>query len=439
MAIRVLFVDDNENMLKVVKQYIEQLDPEFEIVAVDSAEKGLGELDSRYFSVIVSDYQMPFMDGLEFLEKVRENHSDIPFIIFTGRSREEIAIKALNLGAAYYVEKGGDPKSQYQELVHIIRSLVIMRETIERHQVVFDHALEGIFIVDRESRKGYAANRAFYEMTGYSPADLADLSVDKIHPTEDLAHVVDEFEFQAAGLKKVAEKIPVLRKDGSVLIANITSNAITIGGKTYVLGLFSDISSQLTVQEALAESEEHFRLIAENSSDVIFTLDLDLNRTYLSPSVSNLRGLSKEESLSQTWAEIITPESLERMIQTLGPHIQELRDGIIPEYPISIELEMFHSQKGTIWVETTASPIFDSHGKPRGIVGITRDISHRISTESALKQSEERYRRLYENISDGVVNLDPAGRVVFCNDRLLQMFGYERDEVIGNTIGDILV
>ncbi len=119
---RVLLVDDEKAFLEQAKLFLEKEDEEFDITTASSAKEGLDHIDNDDFDVIVSDYQMPGMDGLEFLEKVKkEREMDIPFIIFTGKGREEVAMEALNLGADRYLQKGGDPKSQYGVLARAIK------------------------------------------------------------------------------------------------------------------------------------------------------------------------------------------------------------------------------------------------------------------------------------------------------------------------------
>lgn len=90
---------------------------------MDSPRKGLEILESNSFDCIISDYQMTGIDGLEFLKKIRKDMEiDVPFIMFTGRGREEVAMESLNLGADRYIRKGGDPKSQYNILVDAIKN-----------------------------------------------------------------------------------------------------------------------------------------------------------------------------------------------------------------------------------------------------------------------------------------------------------------------------
>ncbi len=107
--------------LDLSQLYLEKENEKLEIETATSAEKALEMLENNPFDIVVSDYQMPVMDGLEFLDTLRrEKKSDIPFIIFTGKGREEVAIKALNLGADRYLQKGGDPKTQFVVLAQAI-------------------------------------------------------------------------------------------------------------------------------------------------------------------------------------------------------------------------------------------------------------------------------------------------------------------------------
>ncbi|MFW9787748.1 MAG: PAS domain S-box protein [Candidatus Thorarchaeota archaeon] len=120
MSIKVLFIDDDEDTLYIAKNYLGN-DSRFDISFCSSSQKALRKLKQDNFDLIVSDHEMPDITGLNLLETLRRKGEDIPFIIFTGRSREDLAITALNLGAAYFVKKGGDSESQYAELAHIIQ------------------------------------------------------------------------------------------------------------------------------------------------------------------------------------------------------------------------------------------------------------------------------------------------------------------------------
>jgi len=444
MKIQVLFVDDNEPLLEVGSVYIERDAPDFEMTVANSASKALDLLDFKSFDVIISDYQMPVIDGLEFLARVRSMDEQIPFIIFTGKGREEIAIQALNLGATNYVVKGGDPKSQYAELIHIARTAVehqrekqALSETEEQYGIVFEHANDGILMVEREQRKIQSANPKFCEMIGYTLDELLEFTIADIHPPEEMERIGVAFEMQARDEIRIAEKIPVLKKDGTIFYADISAKTLEIAGKQYQLGVFRDVTSKFEAETEHSAKDELYRLIAENSSDVIFTLDMNMNRTYLSPSVERLRGYTSEESLAQTWEEVMTKESLEKMIMLFGQGFERIRQGEDFKQPIIAEIEMYRKDGSTVWTEVSASAMYNKEGEPIGVIGLTRDISSRKSSVESLSKSEETFRLFFSNAPVYCYMVDPDGKILSVNMTALLSLGYQEDELVGEDIGSL--
>jgi len=121
--IRVLHVDDEAGFLKAAKQILE-MQGAFHVDTASSVEEANEKMKRKPYDAIVSDYIMPEKNGLEFLEELRQKGNTIPFIIFTGKGREEVAINALNLGADRYLNKIGHPEAVYGELAHGIRQTV---------------------------------------------------------------------------------------------------------------------------------------------------------------------------------------------------------------------------------------------------------------------------------------------------------------------------
>jgi signal transduction histidine kinase len=128
---RILLVDDEELELTITKRKLEQESPKFDITPVNSAQKALEKLKEAQFDIVISDYLMPEVNGLELLQKLRNASNGIPFIMLTGKGREEVAMQALNLGADYYIIKGGDPKLLFAELGHVIRKVLKHRRIEE--------------------------------------------------------------------------------------------------------------------------------------------------------------------------------------------------------------------------------------------------------------------------------------------------------------------
>ncbi len=129
-TIRVLYVDDEPGLLELSKLFLES-EGSFAVDTLTSASEALIHLKTKRYDAIISDYQMPEIDGIGFLKQLRESGDTTPFIIFTGRGREEVVIEALNNGADFYLQKGGDPKSQFAELSNKIRYAVSRKKVEE--------------------------------------------------------------------------------------------------------------------------------------------------------------------------------------------------------------------------------------------------------------------------------------------------------------------
>jgi len=129
--IRVLQVDDDAEFLAVAKQCLEE-QGQFQVDTALSAEEAIEKLRDSKYDVVVADYQMPGKNGLELLKELRQEGRDIPFILFTCKGKEEIAIEALNSGVEQYVDKQGDAEATYEELKRSICNAVKKQRTEKR-------------------------------------------------------------------------------------------------------------------------------------------------------------------------------------------------------------------------------------------------------------------------------------------------------------------
>lgn len=118
----ILFVDDEGDLLQQAKVFLEKINDDIQIDTTTSPKEALNRLKKEDYDGVVSDYQMPEMDGLDLLEKLRKDReTDIPFIMFTGKGEEEVALEALDLGADRFMQKKGDPETQYLVLSQAIK------------------------------------------------------------------------------------------------------------------------------------------------------------------------------------------------------------------------------------------------------------------------------------------------------------------------------
>jgi DNA-binding response OmpR family regulator len=156
--IKILLVDDQPELLDITRIFLEKGGD----IAVDTSTSAVTAIDmlrEKKYDAIVSDYEMPQMDGIEFLKTIKRMGLEKPFIIFTGRSREEIVIEALNSGADFYLQKGSEPRVQFAELRNMIHQAV-MRKRIEEaliqsetnYKTLVECTQDSIYMVDKRGR-----------------------------------------------------------------------------------------------------------------------------------------------------------------------------------------------------------------------------------------------------------------------------------------------
>jgi CheY-like chemotaxis protein len=163
---RALALDDEPALLEIVKIFIEEGE-RFDVTTVSSVREALHLLSDHRYDVIISDYQMPGEDGIQFLKALRSNENSTPFILFTGKGREDVAVAALNNGADFYVRKGGDVKAQFAELENAMLHVVRRKGVEQIIHGIFELASIRLMIVDQD-RCVHAFNKAMAELVPHN-------------------------------------------------------------------------------------------------------------------------------------------------------------------------------------------------------------------------------------------------------------------------------
>ncbi|MDD1715433.1 MAG: response regulator, partial [Methanolinea sp.] len=152
-----LYVDDELTLLDLCKIFLER-DPEIRVHTAPGVDEAFRILEREPIDVVISDYQMPDKDGIEFLKEFRASRDNRPFILFTGRGREEVVIDAINSGVDFYLQKGGDPRAQFAELSHKIRQAISRKraeESLQRKHDELGAAYEHLAASEEELRQNY--------------------------------------------------------------------------------------------------------------------------------------------------------------------------------------------------------------------------------------------------------------------------------------------
>ncbi len=191
-----------------------------------------------------------------------------------------------------------------------------------------------------------------------------------------------------------------------------------------------DVTDLVESKEALMKSEVKYRSLTEKMSDILWTIDLGMNLTYVSPSVEKVLGFSVEERMGQPIDEQMPPESIQQAVDRLAEELafDEERD---PERHATLELDYYHKDRSVRCLETTLSFIRDNSGKPVEILGMSRDITDRKQAEDALKVSEQKHRDILEAMEEGYYEVDLTGKLVYFNESFSRMTGFSSDELVG--------
>ena len=180
------------------------------------------------------------------------------------------------------------------------------------------------------------------------------------------------------------------------------------------------------MEAALRESEEKYRLLAENAGDVIWTTDTEGRFTYMSPSVERLRGFTPGEMLGRPLSVALMPRAGAFADATLADAIEALKAGRpVPEF--RGELEQPCKDGSTVWTEHRVSVMRDASGRWIGFQGVSRDVTERKRAEESIRESESQYRTVVDNIHEGIV-VASGTAVLFCNNRMAEMLGYTAEE-----------
>ncbi len=476
--IKILHVDDDACLLTTSKQILE-LQNHFHVEGASSVRQALEKLEKINFDVIICDYQMPEKDGLTFLKELRETGHKVPFILFTGKGREEVAIKALNIGADYYINKVGNPETVYPQLSHYILQAVNKRKAEQR----LTHKLELESVISRISSRfvnppnfDVAITESLEDIGQTSGASRVWLfllnpkrtNFDKIYEwcSESVTPQIENlrnlsFEQISWGLQQLREGktiqipdvrllppevnqikkflegksirsilvLPILVSEelaGFIGLNNVHETEFFGSDDIALLQIFLEIIATYldrnTTYEKLAEKEKYYRLIAENITDVIYIQDVNLNVTYISPSIKTLAGYTPEEVYQLKASDFMTPESFERGLLDFKEILSLTTQD--PDSQIPIKQYEYIRKDGTTFLgELRTKLLFDSEGCPVGVQGILRDVTQ-------CRKNEERYRLLTENITDVVFIQRLDLSIKYVSPSVETLSGYTPEEVM---------
>ena len=408
------------------------------------------------------------MDGIVFLKTVRSQGNTIPFIIFTGKGREEVVIEALNSGADFYLQKGGDPKAQFVELAHKIRQAIQIKGAQKTMQDLVQGAPIPEFVIDKSHRVIFW-NRALEEYSGIAASDivnttdhwkafypsqrpcLADLIVDgnidgitrwyagkhvKSPVVADNFEATDFFPSIKGGTWLFFTAAPIRDPSGNITGAIETLQDVTSLRKKeeelqaaceQMQAAFEHAKASeaaLNIQhKRLEASEQRYRDVVEDQTEFISRFLPDGTHVFVNEAYCRYYHKTREEIIGKKFIPEIPAEDL----VLLKEHFASLTQ----DHPAAIITHRIILNGGEIrWQRWSDRAIFDEHGSLTEYQSVGSDVTEQKRADEALRESEASLASIFRVAPVGI-GLVSDRILVRVNDRICEMTGYSHDDLVG--------
>ena len=428
--IKVLHVDDEAGVLAVAKQCLEEQN-EFQVDTALSAEEALEKVKRSKYDAIICDYQIPEQNGLELLRELRQQGDDTPFILFTCKGKEEIAIQALNSGVYRYVGKEGKAEVTYEELKSSIcdavrgqRAEKLLKATENRLRQITDNMQDLLLILD-ENLVIKFASASYKSVVGFEPDEvIGKRAFDFVHP-DDLPKVIEvtgkAFKENSVGRFETRVK----HADGSYIFLEGIGKPLVDekGNVTGALLTSRDITERRKMEHTLRESEEKYRKLFDEVMDAIFVADaetgilVDCNRA-----ATELTGKKKSELIG-THQQLLHPKSEHKgkFSVTFAEHRADKEGHVIDSQLVR--------KNGEIIDAVIKGSIVEVNGK-KLLQGIFRDVTERKKVEEKIRFQA----RLLNAIGQAVIAADNNRKIIYWNQAAEKLYGWTKEEAVGQSI-----
>ncbi|NHN61268.1 MULTISPECIES: PAS domain S-box protein [Halorussus] len=402
--VRLLHVDDDPDLTELTATYLERADERFAIETATNVSEGVARLSDGDFDCIVSDYDMPERDGIEFLGAVREDYPDLPFVLFTGKGSEEVASEAISAGVTDYLQKTPGTE-QYTLLANRIKNAVAqyraeqeVKQTEDRYRHLIEESTDVIIVVDASGTFQYLSPAAD-RVLGYAADEMVgENAFDYVHP-DDRERLVAEFATQVEHPdERVTTEFRFDHPDGGwqwmgVKGRNLLDAPIIDGIVVY--------ARDITERKKRERELELYETIVENTEDGIYVGDADCRFEFVNQRVAEASGIPQEAWLGEHVSMlsdlgILTDSEVASLEEGFEAIIDGARDQVsvevaprVPEEDFVIDLRLTSLQ--------TERPI-DS------VVGFSRNVTERKKHEQELERKNERLEEFASVVSHDLRN-----------------------------------
>ncbi|WP_336328286.1 hybrid sensor histidine kinase/response regulator [Halovenus sp. HT40] len=397
-TVHVLHVDDEPDFAEMAATFLERENEQFVVETATAASEALDYVTENHVDCIISDYDMPDQNGIEFLEAVREECPGLPFILFTGKGSEEIASDAISAGVTDYLQKESGT-SQYAVLANRIQNAVeaftAQRER-QRHLDAIETSQEGIAILD-DGRFRYV-NEAYADLYGYDPEEMIGEHWELIYPDEDVPRGYNEIIPEVKETGNWQGKTTGLRADGSTFIED---HALSMTDSGELVCTVRDITDREQQRKQLEETTARLELAVEGANIGVWDWDTRTDDVQFNEKWAEMLGYSLDEidPTLDTWEQRVHPDDFDDAMETLQAHL----DGETEYY--DSEYRMQTAAGEWKWIRDIGRVVErDEAGDPARAVGIHLDIDERKQREQELEQEKQRLEEFTGVVSHDLRN-----------------------------------
>ena len=421
--IRVLHVDDDAAVADLTATVLAREADGMAVETATSADEGLDRIRTGTFDCVVSDYEMPGMDGIAFLEVIREEYPDLPFILYTAKGSETVASDAISAGVTDYLQKEPGTE-QYELLANRIRNAVERtraERARKRHLEAIETAREGISILDPDGEFIYV-NEAYAALYGYDPAEMVGEHWELIYPDDEIETTRTEI------LPLVEERgywhgeTTGLRADGTTFPEDHVLSLTDRGDLVCTVRDLSDRrdrQAELRLKNRVLDEAPIGITIAEPAGE-------DNPLVYVNDHFEELTGYDTGEILGEDC----------RFLQGEGTReepVAAMREAIEAVESVTVELRNYRKDGTEFWSRITIAPLLDDDGTVENFVGFQEDVTERKERERDRAALEHGI----EHVGVGVASYDDEGRIQYANEQYAALLGTTRSELLGSYVWDL--
>jgi PAS domain S-box-containing protein len=430
----VLHVDDDPSILDLAETFLEREGENFVVESATSAREGLDHLSEAQIGskvaidCLVSDYDMPGMNGLEFLETVREEHPDLPFILFTDKGSEEIASEAITAGVTDYLNKGSGT-DQYTLLANRIANTASQHRTkhelerqtdlLERTQDIASVGGWELDPIDNELRWTDEVHRIHGVSLDYEPT--LEEGIDFYHP-EDGPIIEEAIERAIEVGESFDEELRLITANGAQRWVRAQGEPYQVDDETRLLrGVFQDITDRKHTENKLRDEQEFTDTVLDTIDDILYVVDASGSFVRWNDRLTDVTGYTDEEIREMHPTEFFDETDHERIVATMSDAFETGQALLTADIRTQSGESIPHEFKGT--------RLTDANGEVIGVCGIARDVTERM-------ERQRRYDAIFNQTFQFTGLMEPDGTLIEANETARRFGGVEPEDVIGEYIWD---